>query len=74
MSNAYRQLACAITHQAVRDYIDATERGKKAILRDLRSKYMDFITDGTSLVVADALEKHPKEIEARIRKQEMEEY
>jgi hypothetical protein len=31
---------------------------------------MDFITNGTSLTVADELEKHPTEIEARMRKME----
>jgi hypothetical protein len=70
MDRGFRQLACAITYQAVKDYCGATVHGRRAILKDLRSSWMDFITNGTSLTVADELEKHPTEIEARMRKME----
>ncbi len=64
-----RNLACAITMQAARDYFNAEGNTKKqkAILKDLRSKWMDFITNGTSVVVAEQLELHPEEIAARMR-------
>ena len=73
-------LACAIVLQAVRDYFtkdkykskDKTEKTfpkkQKRILKDLRSEYMNFITDGLSVVVAEKLESNPKEIRARLRK------
>lgn len=65
-----RNLACAITMQAVRDYFHADGQPKKqnAILKELRSKWMDFITNGTSVAVADQLEKHPDEIRERLRR------
>jgi hypothetical protein len=63
-----RELACAITMQAVRDYFDCPESGKKAILKELRSKYMEFITNGTSVIVAEQLELHPEEIRTRLQK------
>ena len=66
-----RNLACAITMQAVKDYFDpkTTPEKQKAILKDLRSKYMDFITNGTSIVVAEQLEKNPEEIRERVRRE-----
>lgn len=72
-------LACAIVLQAVRDYFhkdkykskDKTEKmfpkKQKRILKDLRSEYMDFISGGLSVVVAEKLESNPKEIRARLR-------
>ena len=80
MSDAsIRNLACAIVLQAVRDYFTKKEyktkakteemfiKKRKTILKDLRSSYMNLITQGTSVVVADQLEKHPEEIAARMR-------
>jgi hypothetical protein len=73
-------LACAIILQAVRDYFhkekyftkEKTEKmfakKRKAILKDLRSKRMDFLSGGLSVVVAEKLEKNPKEIRARLRR------
>lgn len=65
-----RNLAAAITLQAVKDYFDATGEPKQqnAILKELRSPYMDLLTNGTSLAVADQLEKNPKEIAERLNK------
>ena len=64
-----RNLTCAIVLQAAKDYCNkkASPERKAAILKDLRSKWMDFITEGTSVVVAEQLEKHPQEIAERVR-------
>lgn len=64
-----REITCAITMQAVRDYFatNATPKKRDTILKELRSEWMDFITDGTSTIVAEQLEKHPKEIAERLR-------
>lgn len=67
MEQNLRQLACAITLQAVKDFCAGTPANQRVILKELRSPYMDFITSGTSLVVADELEKHPEEIAERVR-------
>lgn len=70
MTNAQaRNLACAITMQAVRDYFreGTTDARKQAILKELRSNYMQLITGGTSIVVAEQLEKNPKEIAERLK-------
>ena len=75
-----RNLACAITMQAVRDYFTKREcktkekteelfaKKRKAILKDLRSTWMKTITDGMSLIVAEQLELHPDEIAERLRR------
>ena len=65
-----RNLAAAIIMQAVRDYCakKATDKKKAAILKDLRSERMDFITNGMSVVAAEQLELHPKEIAERLRR------
>ena len=64
-----RNLACAITMQAVRDYFNdgVTAARQQAILKELRSTYMQFITDGTSVTIAEQLEKNPKEIAERLK-------
>lgn len=64
-----RSLAAAITMQAVKDYFRSTkEEKKKAVLKDLRSSWMQMLTDGQSVVVAEQLEKHPEEIRERLRR------
>lgn len=65
-----RNLAAAITLQAVKDYFDenVTDAKRKVILKDLRSAHMDFITNGMSIIVAEQLEKHPEEIAERLRR------
>ena len=63
-----RSIAAAVLMQAVRDYVKATESKRNAILKDLRSKWMDFLSDGFSLTVANELEKHPAEIAARLQR------
>lgn len=64
-----RNLACAITLQAVKDYLKEgkTDAKRQAILKELRSPYMQLITDGTSVTVAEQLEKNPKEIAERLQ-------
>ena len=62
-----KNLIAAITLQAVRDYFQATDDGKQFILVELRSPWMQMLTNGQSVVVAEQLEKHPEEIAARLR-------
>lgn len=65
-----RQLTAAIVYQAVKDYCNkkTTKEERRVVLKDLRSPYMDLLTNGTSVIVARELELHPDEIKARIRK------
>ena len=68
MQKEIRNLACAIVMQAVKDYISGTPKKQAEILKDLRSTWMDFITEGTSVLVAEQLELHPQEIAERMCK------
>ena len=65
-----RSLGAAICYQAVKDYChpEATKAMKKKILKDLRSGYLDALTNGTASVVAEQLETNEWEIKKRIRK------
>lgn len=64
-----RQLVMTIIHRAVGDYcFTASETKRQAILKDLRSSYMNDISDGMSLVIAEQLELHPSEIAERLRR------
>ena len=65
----YDSLACAIILQAIKDYFDHPKQQRK-ILKDLRSPHMDFITQGKSLLAAEQLERHPKEVQARLKRSE----
>lgn len=64
-----RNLAAAIILQAVKDYLaaDGVPSKQSVILKDLRSARMDFITGGSSVIVAERLETHPEEIADRLR-------
>lgn len=62
-----RNLACAIIMQAVKDYFNSSEKRRPSVLRDLRSPWMNMITNGTSTLVAEQLELHPEEIAERLR-------
>ena len=81
---AIRQLASAIILQAVRDYFikkeyktvkkteEMFDKKRKEIIKDLRSAYMDMLSNGQSIIVAEQLEKHPEEIAVRLHKYEEE--
>ena len=81
---AIRQLASAIILQAVRDYFikkeyktvkkteEMFDKKRKEIIKDLRSAYMDMLSNGQSVIVAEQLEKHPEEIAVRLHKYEEE--
>ena len=63
-----RQLAAKVVLQAVKDFFNSSTKGKQQILKDLRSPWMRDFTNGTSVNVAEQLEKHPKEIRERMRR------
>ena len=63
-----RNLGCAVALQAAKDFFDTRNVAtKKAILRALRSDYMDLITDSTSVYLAEKLEKEPEVIKERVK-------
>lgn len=72
-NNNYRQLGYAIAIQALRDYFNAPTKKRQIILRELKSTWMDFITNGLSVILAEKLEKNPKEVYRNFKKIEEEE-
>ena len=70
IANNVKELAAATILQAVKDYFDCASEPKKqaVILKDLRSSWMDLLTNGMSVVVAERLENHPAEIAERLNK------
>ena len=70
-----RQLIASVVLQGVRDYCRTRSEPKRnKILKDLRSKRMDFMSDGMSIIAAEQLEKNGDAIRARILNEEDEEY
>ena len=65
-----RNLGAAICYQAVKDYCNpaTTKAQKRVILKDLRSGYLNALTNGTATIVAEQLEVNEWEIKQRIRK------
>jgi hypothetical protein len=64
-----RQLVMSIIYRATSEYCGSnSESHRKAILKDLRSRYMNEISDGMSVIVAEQLELHPEEIAERLRR------
>ena len=65
-----RQLVATILLRATRDYCRTQSDSKRnAIIKDLRSYHMDFMSSGMSVVVAEQLEQHCDEIRERILKE-----
>ena len=75
MEHNYRQLGASITYQAIRDYIAAEHEPKKqtVIIKQLRSPWMDLISNGLAPILADKLETNPKEICDRVKRYDREE-
>lgn len=75
----YRNLAAAICLQAAKDYgsVEATPQSRGHIIRQLRSEYMVFISDGASALLADALKRDHERVvnqiyrdQVRLRKED----
>lgn len=72
---AIRQLASAIILQAVKDYFikkeyktvkkteEMFDKKRKEIIKDLRSAYMDMLSNGQSVLVAEQLESIRKKLQ-----------
>ena len=56
--------------EAAREYCEynTTPAKKKAIIKDPKGQWMDFLTSGLSKTVADELLKNEKEIAVRLKK------
>ena len=67
MEKNYRNLACATLLQAIKDFFRGTESQKKAIIKDLRSDWMDYLTNGLSIELAKELETNPDEVRKRYK-------
>ena len=65
---AIKELANETLLQATKDYCYAIdENQKKKIIKDLNSNWMDFFTDGSSKVVAQALQSNETAIYNRLK-------
>jgi len=62
-----RQLAAATILQALKDFVNGSEKNRRAVIRDLRSAWMYSFTNGQSVIVAEQLENNTDEIVARVR-------
>jgi hypothetical protein len=65
MQKNYRQLGCAVAIQAMKDYFRVCEANQKIILKELRSAWVDWLTDGLSLELANQLEANPEKVKKR---------
>lgn len=67
MDAEIKNLTSAIMLQAVKDYFKSSPKGQTQILTELRSTWMDYITDGMSVLVAEQLEIRPEQIRVRLQ-------
>ena len=73
----YKNLGCAIAIQAAKDCLSIEGRltspqKRAAIIKDLRSDYMNFITGGISSILADALKRDYKAVVRSLKNSEVE--
>ena len=68
----YRQLGYDIAYQGAKDFFEASEKGKKKILKELRHPQNQFFSNGLSALLAEKLETEPEEVKKRIKRCEEE--
>lgn len=66
MEQNIRNLASAVLLQAAKDYCAGDEKERAKISEELRSEWMQELTQGISLVVAEQLEKNWEAIAPRL--------
>ena len=64
----YQQLGYAVALQALRDYFNSTPVGKNVIIKQLKSPWMNFITNNLAWRLAEELVKNPAEVKRRFKK------
>ena len=64
----YQQLGYAVAVQAIRDFFNGSKKNKDAVIKDLKSPWMDLLTNGLSLHLAKELETNPKQVLRRFNK------
>lgn len=67
MDKSLKALGTAVVLQAVRDYMVSSPQRQKVIIKDLKSEWVDFLTDGMSVVAAEQLLNNPEKISATCR-------
>ena len=67
--DGYQRLGYAIAFQALKDYFGGSTAQKNVIMKDLRSPWMEWITNGLSVQLADRLKSDPKGVERRFKKE-----
>lgn len=65
-----KELGARTCLEAAREYCATTPAKKRAIIKDLKGEWMDFLTNGLSKTVADELLRNEKEIAVRLKKVE----
>ena len=73
MNENYQQLGFAILKQAIKDYFTEPPKEKRKILKDLKGDWMDWLTNGLSVIAAKELKANPGSIRRKLRKCEEEE-
>ena len=68
MTKNYRNLGCAVIREALKEYFEVDKYGKKSIIEDLKGDWMDWFTDGLSIVAAQHLESNPRAIQKVLKK------
>lgn len=65
---AIRKLSDAVLAEAVKEYFEkeTTKEKQRVIIKDLHSNWMDFFTDGKSILVAEALVRNHEEIKRKL--------
>lgn len=70
MNKGYKELGAAVAMEAIKEYFASSPAKQRAIIKDLKSPWMELLTSGASLWLAEKLKHNPKEIQARFDKYE----
>lgn len=74
----YKELGMKITYEAIKEFNEERKKNNRrrqaVIIKQLRSPYMTFISNGLSQILADKLETSPEEVCSRVENMPKEEY
>ena len=70
MIENYKQLGYAVLGQAIKDFFNGSVPQQQKIIKDLKSPWMDWLTNGLSIVAAKQLKENPGKIRRKLKKGE----
>lgn len=70
INECYKELCMRITYESIEEFIEkyGKEKAQNKIIKELKSPWMKFVSNGLSIILAEKLETNPAEICDRVKR------